>query len=106
MNEQNPSHSMSRRRLLGTTGGAGLAGLAAGGMAGQVLARRGGLPLTSLGQTAVPFHGRHQAGITTPLQAYGHLAAFDLLPGAGRAAAAGLLRRWSQTAETMTAGQP
>ena len=106
MNEQNPSHSMSRRRLLGTAGGAGLAGLAAGGVAGQVLGRRGGLPLTSLGQTAVPFHGRHQAGITTPLQSYGHLAAFDLLPGAGRAAAAGLLRRWSQTAETMTAGQP
>src|SRR6202022_2078227 len=76
-----------------------------GGAAGQVRGRGGGLPLTSLGQTAVPFHGRHQAGITTPLQSYGHLAAFDLLPGAGRAAAAGLLRRWSQTAEAMTAGQ-
>ncbi|NVI92495.1 iron uptake transporter deferrochelatase/peroxidase subunit [Actinomadura sp. BRA 177] len=55
---------------------------------------------------AVPFHGRHQAGITTPAQACGHLVAFDLQPDAGRPGAATLLRRWSAAAEAMTRGRP
>lgn len=100
---------ITRRRLLGTAGGAGaagVAGLAAGGLAGQRWASGDGPPLTSVGGTSVPFHGRHQAGITTPLQASGHLVAFDLRPGAGRGEAAALLRRWSAAAEAMAAGRP
>jgi dye decolorizing peroxidase len=52
------------------------------------------------------FHGKHQPGITDGLQARGHLAAFDLAPGAGRKEAAALLRRWSATAERLMAGEP
>ena len=96
---------ITRRRLLGAAGGAGAAGLAAGGLAGQRWTN-GDPPLTTVGATTVPFHGRHQAGITTPAQACGHLAAFDLHPEAGRAGAAALLSRWSAAAEAMTAGRP
>lgn len=106
MDDRNSSRSMSRRRVLGMAGGAGLAGVASGGMAGHALIPAVGPPLTTVGQSAERFHGRHQAGITTPLQAYGHLAAFDLQPGAGRTATAELLRNWSAAAETMMAGRP
>ncbi|WJY39491.1 iron uptake transporter deferrochelatase/peroxidase subunit [Streptomyces sp. P9-2B-2] len=103
---------LSRRRLLGTVGAAGAAGLvvgAAGGAAG-LSAVQDDAPeaLTTVGSTRVPFRpagGGHQAGITTPLQAKGHLVAFDLAPGTGRKAAAALLRRWSRTAEELMAGR-
>ncbi|MET8681165.1 iron uptake transporter deferrochelatase/peroxidase subunit [Streptomyces sp. NPDC004647] len=101
---------LSRRRLLGTVGAAGATGLAVGatgGAIGTAAARGEGdtAALTTVGSTAFAFHGKHQAGITTPLQAHGHLAAFDLLPATGRKAAAALLRRWSRTAEELTAGR-
>jgi dye decolorizing peroxidase len=51
------------------------------------------------------FHGKHQPGITTALQARGHLVAFDLAAGAGRREAAALLRRWSATAQRLMAGE-
>ncbi|MBI0294686.1 deferrochelatase/peroxidase EfeB [Streptomyces sp. PRKS01-29] len=106
--EQAPSSGISRRRLLGSAGAAGAAGLVAGGAAGAYTAeaaREAPEALSSLGATAVPFHGRRQAGITTPLQAHGHLLAFDLAPGANRKAAAALLRRWSRTAKELMAGE-
>ncbi|WP_030543734.1 iron uptake transporter deferrochelatase/peroxidase subunit [Streptomyces albus] len=99
---------LSRRRLLGTAGVAGAAGLVAGatgGVAGTALAGDDTPPLSSVGSTGLMFHGKHQAGITTAPQARGHLAAFDLLPDAGRKGAAALLRRWSRTAERLTAGR-
>ncbi len=109
MNER----EITRRRLLGTAGAAGAAGLAAGaaGGAGGYAATRPAppAPLTALGGDRVAFHGTaaapEQAGITTPLQSTGHLVAFDLVPGAGRGAAAALLRRWSRAAEAMTQGR-
>ncbi|ARQ69688.1 iron uptake transporter deferrochelatase/peroxidase subunit [Streptomyces marincola] len=102
---------LSRRRLLTTAGTAGAVGLAAGAPAGALAhsAATGddGPALTALGSTAVPFHGTHQPGITTPAQAHAHLAAFDLAPGAGRREAAALLRRWSGlAAELMAGGTP
>ncbi|TQK53143.1 dye decolorizing peroxidase [Streptomyces sp. SLBN-118] len=102
-------NDISRRRLLGTVGTAGATGLvlgAAGGAAAHAAAS-GDAPtsLTTLGSTAVPFHGTHQAGITTPLQARGHLIAFDLVPGAGRKEAAALMRRWSTLASELMAGR-
>ncbi|GHB25302.1 iron uptake transporter deferrochelatase/peroxidase subunit [Streptomyces chryseus] len=104
---------ISRRRLIGTAGAAGAAGLVLGATGGATVyaaagpgAAPDGKALTSVGSTAVPFHGAHQAGITTPLQARGHLVAFDLAPGAGRKEAAALLRRWSEAARRMTAGRP
>ncbi|MFG3254099.1 iron uptake transporter deferrochelatase/peroxidase subunit [Streptomyces sp. NPDC048172] len=101
---------VSRRRLLGTASAAGVAGLALGGAGGAYAhaATREEPPaaLTTLGSGSVPFHGVHQAGITTPAQAHGHLVAFDLAPGAGRKEAAALLRRWSDAARRMMAGEP
>ncbi|MEW2548019.1 iron uptake transporter deferrochelatase/peroxidase subunit [Streptomyces sp. NPDC047002] len=101
---------VSRRRLLGAAGAAGAGGLVVGaaGGAGAYAATRPAAPtpLTGLGARAVPFHGTHQAGIATPLQAAGHLAAFDLAPGAGRAQAVALLRRWTACAAAMAEGRP
>ncbi|MBQ0983323.1 deferrochelatase/peroxidase EfeB [Streptomyces sp. F63] len=99
---------LSRRALLGTAGAAGAAGLvagAAGGVAGTALAGDDAPALSTVGSTTVMFHGKHQAGIIGAPQSRGHLAAFDLLPDAGRKGAAALLRRWSRTAERLTAGR-
>ncbi|MEU3841578.1 iron uptake transporter deferrochelatase/peroxidase subunit [Streptomyces sp. NPDC028635] len=97
---------VSRRRLLGTAGATGLVLGAAGAAAGYAAAPAQATPLTSLGAGRAMFHGKHQPGITDGLQARGHLAAFDLVPGAGRKEAAALLRRWSATAERLMAGEP
>ncbi|WP_327368659.1 iron uptake transporter deferrochelatase/peroxidase subunit [Streptomyces sp. NBC_01217] len=102
--------ALSRRRLLGTAGAAGATGLvlgAAGGATGYATTRPDEpTALTAVGSTQVMFHGKHQPGITTPLQARGHLVAFDLAPGAGRREAAALLRRWSAVARRLMAGEP
>ncbi|MEU6310311.1 iron uptake transporter deferrochelatase/peroxidase subunit [Streptomyces sp. NPDC047014] len=116
MTESTPDIEISRRRLLGTVGAAGAAGLALGGASGALahaaLTDSGGGSasgaagsLSSLGATRVAFEGEHQAGITTPLQAKGHLVAFDLAAGAGRTEAAALLRRWSDIARRLMAGE-
>ncbi|MFB7411800.1 iron uptake transporter deferrochelatase/peroxidase subunit [Streptomyces sp. NPDC056202] len=117
MTENNPLE-ISRRRLLGTVGAAGAAGLvigAAGGAGVTAAGSAGGStdgagtdgtpPLTTVGSTEVMFHGKHQAGITTPSQSRGHLIAFDLAPGAGRKESMALLRRWSVTAKALMAGK-
>ncbi|MFF4278180.1 iron uptake transporter deferrochelatase/peroxidase subunit [Streptomyces kronopolitis] len=110
--DASPAAEVSRRRLLGTVGAAGAAGLVAGGAGGALAAHAAQDPaptaLTSIGATEVAFrkaHATHQAGITTPLQATGHLVAFDLAPDADRKTAAALLRRWSRTAEELMAGR-
>ncbi|MFE0700160.1 iron uptake transporter deferrochelatase/peroxidase subunit [Streptomyces sp. NPDC058872] len=107
---------LSRRRLLGTVGAAGAAGLVVGaaggaGVSAALSGDEGGTgadgpaALTTVGSTAVAFHGEHQAGITTALQSRGHLIAFDLAPGAGRKEATALLRRWSATAKVLMSGK-
>ncbi|MFF1625490.1 iron uptake transporter deferrochelatase/peroxidase subunit [Streptomyces sp. NPDC058272] len=105
--EPSPRGVLSRRRLLGTAGATGLALGAAGGAAGYAAAPSAdkATPLASLGTDTVMFHGKHQPGITTALQARGHLVAFDLAAGAGRKEAAVLLRRWSTTAQRLMAGE-
>ncbi|MFE9258471.1 iron uptake transporter deferrochelatase/peroxidase subunit [Streptomyces sp. NPDC006879] len=106
-----PHVEISRRSLLGTVGAAGATGIALGAVGGA-LVTGGGEPAVSdsapgaLGATGVAFHGDRQAGILTPVQAKGHLLAFDLVPGAGRREAAALLRRWSATAGRLMAGEP
>ncbi|MFJ7207784.1 iron uptake transporter deferrochelatase/peroxidase subunit [Streptomyces sp. NPDC098789] len=110
MTESNPDIEISRRRLLGTVGAAGAAGLALGATGG-VLAHAaiadtdGSGPAAALGATEIDFHGEHQAGITTPLQAKGHVLAFDLAPGAGRKEVVALMRRWSDSARRLMAGE-
>ncbi|MFB8350620.1 iron uptake transporter deferrochelatase/peroxidase subunit [Streptomyces niveus] len=102
--------AISRRRLLGTAGAAGAAGLVAGAAGGSATyaATRADEPtaLSTVGSATAAFHGAHQAGITSPMQARGHLVALDLAPGAGRKEAAALLRRWSETARRLMAGEP
>ncbi|MFI5650579.1 iron uptake transporter deferrochelatase/peroxidase subunit [Streptomyces anulatus] len=101
---------VSRRRLLGTAGAAGATGLvlgAGGGAAGYAATRpEETAALTTVGASEAMFHGKHQPGITAPLQARGHLVAFDLAAGAGRKEAAALLRRWSAVAKELMAGRP
>ncbi|MDQ1017969.1 iron uptake transporter deferrochelatase/peroxidase subunit [Streptomyces afghaniensis] len=98
---------ISRRRLLGTAGATGLVLGTAGAAVGYAAAPSdAAAPLTSLGTDRTMFHGKHQPGITDGLQARGHLIAFDLAAGAGRKEAASLLRRWSQTARRLMAGEP
>ncbi|WP_328770376.1 iron uptake transporter deferrochelatase/peroxidase subunit [Streptomyces sp. NBC_00286] len=105
--ETSPKGVISRRRLLGTAGATGLALGAAGGAAGYVAApsEDQAVPLSSVGADEVMFHGKHQPGITTALQARGHLVAFDLAGSTGRREAAALLRRWSATAQRLMAGE-
>ncbi|MBN3929364.1 deferrochelatase/peroxidase EfeB [Streptomyces verrucosisporus] len=103
-----PRTGPSRRRLLGTVGAAGTAGLAlgaAGGALGTAAATEPPTALSTVGSGRVPFRGDHQPGITEPAQAHGHLLALDLAPGAGRKEAAALLRRWTRTAEALMAGE-
>ncbi|WP_443059307.1 iron uptake transporter deferrochelatase/peroxidase subunit [Streptomyces sp. NBC_00435] len=108
-----PRVEISRRRLLGTVGAAGATGLALGATGGALVhsaVSGSGTPGSAgapagIGATRVAFHGEHQGGITTPLQAKGHVLAFDLAPGAGRTEAAALMRRWSDTARRLTAGE-
>ncbi|MEV7058169.1 iron uptake transporter deferrochelatase/peroxidase subunit [Streptomyces microflavus] len=101
---------VSRRRLLGGVGAAGATGLVlgAGGGAAGYAATRSDAPtaLTAVGSTEAMFHGKHQPGITTPLQARGHLVAFDLVAGAGRKEAMALMRRWSALVRELMAGRP
>jgi deferrochelatase/peroxidase EfeB len=52
-----------------------------------------------------PFHGRHQAGITTPAQDRLHFAAFDVTTDS-RDELVALLRAWTEAAREMTAGSP
>ncbi len=52
-----------------------------------------------------PFWGTHQAGIVTPAQSRTYVAAFDLIAN-GRAQVADMLRRWTQAAAQLCAGQP
>jgi dye decolorizing peroxidase len=96
---------VSRRRLLGTAGATGLVLGAAGGGVGYAARPAEATPLTSVGADEVMFHGKHQPGILQPLQARGHVVAFDLAAGAGRKEAAALLRRWSETARRLMAGE-
>lgn len=102
---------ISRRRLVSQVGAAGATGIALGATGGAVAqataqqAPKAPTPLTSLGSTRVAFYGKHQAGIVTPVQAFGHLIAFDLVSGAGRKQAAALLRRWSATARQLMEGE-
>ncbi|WP_371661295.1 iron uptake transporter deferrochelatase/peroxidase subunit [Streptomyces sp. NBC_00280] len=113
--QENGGHGISRRRLLGTAGATGLALGAAGGATGYAVGSDGdgsgsgtsgsSLALASVGADMAMFHGKHQPGITEGLQASGHLIAFDLTAGAGRTEAAALLRRWSDTARRLMAGE-
>ncbi|MGX1271056.1 iron uptake transporter deferrochelatase/peroxidase subunit [Streptomyces phaeoluteigriseus] len=105
LSPETPGAGLTRRRLLGTAGATGLVVGAAGAAAGYAAAPTQATPLSSIGSGQEMFHVKHQPGITQGLQARGHLVAFDLAAGAGRKESAALLRRWSETARRLMAGE-
>ncbi len=58
-----------------------------------------------VGKTTIPFFGKHQPGIETPIQAKGVFVAFDL-NRADREALARLLRLWTTDISLLMAGKP
>jgi deferrochelatase/peroxidase EfeB len=98
---------VARRTILGA--GAATAGAAVAAAGAFVV---GGVPSTRAaadgGNQApadvVPFHGVHQAGISTPVQDRMHTVAFDLV-NTDQAALVTLFRNWTDAARRMTAGR-
>ncbi|MEU0153388.1 iron uptake transporter deferrochelatase/peroxidase subunit [Micromonospora fulviviridis] len=95
---------VSRRRAitLAGAGAAGVAGVAVG--AGALFGGGDQASATETAAGAVPFHGEHQAGITTPAQDRLHFVAFDVITK-DRARLVELLQEWSAAAARMTAGK-
>ncbi len=109
-----PTHGLGRRQVAGLLAAGALGALAggtvgvtAGNRSGSVAAPAGPL-LDEVGTRAIAFRGLQQAGIVTPSrpQAHAWVAAFDLEPAVGGEALRALLRRWSDAADRLTAGQP
>jgi deferrochelatase/peroxidase EfeB len=97
---------VSRRRAMALAGAgvAGVAGVAAGAAA---LARgTADAPASGVGDPAgaVPFHGEHQAGITTAAQDRLHFVAFDVVTKR-RERLVEMLQEWTAAAARMTAGK-
>ena len=59
-----------------------------------------------VGAATEPFHGPHQAGITTRPQSHAAFVAFDIVPGATRTEIQGVLRAWSQDAACLLYTSP
>ena len=99
----------TRRGLVGAA--AGLAAAAGSGLGVGHVAEALGAGKNSTGSEHggkspfEPFWGRHQSGITTPAQRHTYFAALDLVT-ARREDLITVLRRWTEAAARMAAGQP
>ena len=104
---------VSRRGLLGGLA-LGAGGLVVGAAAGSALRATepqddhppavGTVPAP--GSTTEPFHGAHQAGIATPLQAAATFVALDLRHGVDREALVRMMRLLTDDIERLTGGKP
>ncbi|OLT20960.1 hypothetical protein BJF81_03670 [Ornithinimicrobium sp. CNJ-824] len=99
---------LGRRALLkgGLLGGAGAFTLA-GAVASSGAASEGSAPGTSSTGTTdlvVPFHGEHQAGITTPPPPHAVFVGMDLDDGVGTTELGRLMRVWTDDISRLTAG--
>jgi deferrochelatase/peroxidase EfeB len=92
------TRSVSRRAFLGTAG----AGALAVSAASLAAVDAGAVAAT---HAAVPFHGRHQAGIVTPAQDRLLFASFDVITD-DRDDLVGMLQQWTRASRRMTAGRP
>jgi deferrochelatase/peroxidase EfeB len=92
---------VSRRGFLAATGALGAVAAAGPSLVG---APAGAATTARRGQV-VPFHGRHQAGIATPVQDRLLFASFDVTTD-DRADVVALLKDWTRAAERMAAGRP
>ena len=107
---------VGRRALIGGLALAGAGGAALGVRAEVVRTGAAGNGTTGPGaggplDTAVAFHGTHQAGVATPAPSLSSFLALDLLPpvegrgpGPARDALARLLRLWTDDLRRLTAG--
>jgi deferrochelatase/peroxidase EfeB len=96
---------LSRRRLLGAAGAGALA-VGAAGVGGFAYGQEADAPAAGgVDQASYPFHGPHQAGITTPAQDRLHFASFDVTTES-RDELVALLRTWTAAAREMTSGTP
>lgn len=94
----------SRRGFLGASGGMLAAPLFPGvGRAGVADANARPSARTDPEDAAVPFFGKHQAGIATPQQTHLVFASFDVT-AENQSALVGLLRDWTEAAARLTAG--
>ncbi len=98
----------SRRGVLGAALGlAGALGGAAGGA--RAAAAQGAPPLIKTDalqdERRLPFHGPHQNGIVTPIQAHSTFAAFDVV-AQDAAALPALMQAWTEAAARLTQGAP
>ncbi|WP_286928436.1 MULTISPECIES: iron uptake transporter deferrochelatase/peroxidase subunit [Aeromicrobium] len=94
---------LSRRSALGLLGAAGAAG--AVGVAGGFAAGAAQDSTASGTDLAVPFHGKHQAGIATTVQQHLYFASFDMTSTADHEDLQALLADWTDAAARMTTGR-
>jgi deferrochelatase/peroxidase EfeB len=94
---------MDRRKVLGLAG-SGVVGAAAAGAVGTQLIDGDATARAASATAAVPFYGRHQAGIVTPAQDRLHFVAFDVITSK-REELDRLLQRWTVAAQRMTGGR-
>jgi deferrochelatase/peroxidase EfeB len=92
--------TVSRRRLLAAMG---VASGAVIGVGGAQLWHTANPDRLMDPRATVPFTGLHQAGIITPVQSHLCFGAFDVT-ATSRAGLVGLLQRWTQAAQQLTAG--
>jgi dye decolorizing peroxidase len=108
---------VTRRGLLGALG-LGVGGLAVGAAAGYAAAAEGDQATASAaaepevgavpapGSTVVPFHGIHQAGVETPLQATATFVALDLRADVDREALVRFMRLITDDVARLSEGRP
>ena len=97
------SSGTGRRAFLRGALGAGVAGVAVGAGGGAGVALAGRANAAPAADPVVPFHGVHQAGITTPVQPHALHVAFDVL-ATNRAELTDLFRTLTERARFLTAG--
>ncbi|WP_422390926.1 iron uptake transporter deferrochelatase/peroxidase subunit [Arthrobacter sp. N1] len=93
---------ISRRRALSLAGVTAAAGVGAGVAAGRATPEATASP-PDPDVLSYPFHGEHQAGITTPAQDRLHFVAFDV-DDISREELIGLLEDWTSAAARMSQG--
>lgn len=107
---------VSRRSFLASAGvissyvATGVAGFAGGAVAASVTSASSLRTQAQLRdrqqQATIPFYGEYQAGIMTPLQAYGTYAAFTLKPGITRDKARNMMQLLTDDAARLSRGKP
>lgn len=99
-----PQSGFSRRRLLGL-GGAGAVGVVVGAAGLRTAEAVEPSAAGADAKAPVPFQGRHQSGVATPVQDRLHIVAFDVTTDS-RDELVALLKEWTAAAAQMTQGDP